>query len=115
MTLYSSELNWKPRNRVPIEYKMPSDVAIGWLCSFSSSVPRSWNTELEKLHSQPIATSLGILYSIGTRFLGFQFNSDEYKVMGLAPYGDPRSSARSSASSPASTPIAARIWPKGHA
>lgn len=45
--------------------------------------------ELEKLHSQPIAASLGILYSIGTRFLGFQFNNDEYKVMGLAPYGDP--------------------------
>lgn len=46
-------------------------------------------SELEKLHSQPIAASLGILYSIGTRFLGFQFNNDEYKVMGLAPYGDP--------------------------
>ena len=55
----------------------------------SLSVFRFRGTELEKLHSQPIAASLGILYSIGTRFLGFQFNSDEYKVMGLAPYGDP--------------------------
>jgi carbamoyltransferase len=45
--------------------------------------------DLEKLHTQPISASLGILYSIGTRFLGFQFNNDEYKVMGLAPYGDP--------------------------
>lgn len=44
---------------------------------------------LELLHTVPIAASLGILYSIATRFLGFQFNNDEYKVMGLAPYGDP--------------------------
>ncbi|MDD7940098.1 carbamoyltransferase C-terminal domain-containing protein [Actinomycetospora lutea] len=55
----------------------------------SLSVYRATGGELEVLHTQPIATSLGILYSIATRFLGFQFNSDEYKVMGLAPYGDP--------------------------
>ncbi|MCA1217116.1 carbamoyltransferase family protein [Streptomyces sp. 8L] len=34
--------------------------------------------------------SLGILYSAVTSFLGFAVNSDEYKVMGLAPYGVPR-------------------------
>lgn len=34
--------------------------------------------------------SLGILYSSVTSFLGFAVNSDEYKVMGLAPYGSPR-------------------------
>jgi len=34
--------------------------------------------------------SLGILYSAITSFLGFAVNSDEYKVMGLAPYGTPR-------------------------
>jgi carbamoyltransferase len=33
--------------------------------------------------------SIGIFYSILTLHLGFDFNSDEYKVMGLAPYGDP--------------------------
>jgi carbamoyltransferase len=55
----------------------------------SLTIYRFVGSELEKLHSQPIAASLGILYSIGTRFLGFQFNNDEYKVMGLAPYGDP--------------------------
>ena len=53
------------------------------------SVHRYSGGVLTPLHSQPIASSLGILYSIVTRFLGFQFNSDEYKVMGLAPYGDP--------------------------
>ncbi len=34
--------------------------------------------------------SIGNLYSVLTLHLGFDFNSDEYKVMGLAPYGDPR-------------------------
>jgi carbamoyltransferase len=33
--------------------------------------------------------SIGILYSLITFHLGFDFNSDEYKIMGLAPYGDP--------------------------
>lgn len=34
--------------------------------------------------------SLGLLYSAFTYFTGFKVNSDEYKVMGLAPYGQPR-------------------------
>ena len=35
--------------------------------------------------------SLGLLYSAFTYFLGFRVNSGEYKLMGLAPYGDPDS------------------------
>ncbi len=34
--------------------------------------------------------SLGLLYSALTYYLGFKVNSAEYKVMGLAPYGEPR-------------------------
>ncbi len=34
--------------------------------------------------------SLGMLYSAFTYYTGFRVNSGEYKVMGLAPYGDPR-------------------------
>jgi carbamoyltransferase len=34
--------------------------------------------------------SLGLLYSAFTYFLGFKVNSGEYKVMGLAPYGEPK-------------------------
>ena len=34
--------------------------------------------------------SLGLLYSAFTYYLGFKVNSAEYKVMGLAPYGQPR-------------------------
>lgn len=33
--------------------------------------------------------SLGLLYSAMTYYLGFKVNSGEYKVMGLAPYGEP--------------------------
>lgn len=35
--------------------------------------------------------SLGLLYSAFTYFLGFKVNSGEYKLMGLAPYGNPQS------------------------
>lgn len=45
--------------------------------------------ELEKLRTIGANDSIGILYSLVTLHLGFDFNSDEYKIMGLAPYGDP--------------------------
>lgn len=34
--------------------------------------------------------SIGLLYSAFTHYLGFKVNSGEYKVMGLAPYGEPK-------------------------
>jgi carbamoyltransferase len=45
--------------------------------------------EIEKLRTVGANDSIGILYSLVTLHLGFDFNSDEYKIMGLAPYGDP--------------------------
>jgi carbamoyltransferase len=45
--------------------------------------------QLRPLRRIPAADSIGILYSVVTLHLGFDFNADEYKVMGLAPYGDP--------------------------
>lgn len=42
---------------------------------------------IQLLQSQHFPNSLGLLYSACTYFLGFVVNSDEYKVMGLAPYG----------------------------
>lgn len=45
--------------------------------------------ELQKLREISVNDSIGILYSLVTLHLGFDFNSDEYKIMGLAPYGDP--------------------------
>ncbi|HXF47568.1 MAG TPA: carbamoyltransferase [Burkholderiaceae bacterium] len=38
--------------------------------------------------------SLGLLYSAFTYYTGFKVNSGEYKVMGLAPYGQPRFAAK---------------------
>jgi len=38
--------------------------------------------------------SLGLLYSAFTYYIGFKVNSGEYKVMGLAPYGEPRYAQR---------------------
>jgi carbamoyltransferase len=45
--------------------------------------------ELEKICAISANDSIGVLYSLVTLHLGFDFNSDEYKIMGLAPYGDP--------------------------
>lgn len=47
------------------------------------------NPELKKVREISANDSIGILYSLVTLHLGFDFNSDEYKIMGLAPYGDP--------------------------
>jgi carbamoyltransferase len=41
-------------------------------------------------HEMRFPNSLGLLYSTFTAFLGFEVNEGEYKVMGMAPYGEPR-------------------------
>jgi carbamoyltransferase len=43
---------------------------------------------LSKIREMSANDSIGILYSLVTLHLGFDFNADEYKIMGLAPYGD---------------------------
>ena len=47
------------------------------------------NRTINKLYSVDFPNSLGMLYSTITSFLGFKPNEGEYKVMGLAPYGNP--------------------------
>ena len=59
--------------------------------------------------------SLGLLYSAFTYYTGFRVNSGEYKIMGLAPYGERTVSACSTARSPitpgsGSTPVNTRLW-----
>jgi carbamoyltransferase len=46
--------------------------------------------QLEILATQPLPHSLGLLYEDLTAHLGFLWSSDEYKVMALASYGEPR-------------------------
>ena len=45
--------------------------------------------QLEMLKEIHFPHSLGLLYSAFTYYTGFKVNSGEYKVMGLAPYGEP--------------------------
>jgi carbamoyltransferase len=46
--------------------------------------------EIKILGEIHFPNSLGLLYSAFTAFMGFRVNSGEYKVMGLAPYGQPK-------------------------
>ncbi|MBN1937815.1 MAG: carbamoyltransferase, partial [Anaerolineae bacterium] len=46
--------------------------------------------EIVLFAEQRFPHSIGLLYSAFTAFLGFQVNEGEYKVMGMAPYGEPR-------------------------
>ena len=51
-----------------------------------------WDAEdkdIRVIEEMPYPNSLGLLYSAFTYFTGFKVNSGEYKMMGLAPYGDP--------------------------
>jgi len=47
-------------------------------------------SELQVVKEIHFPHSLGLLYSAFTYYTGFKVNSGEYKVMGLAPYGEPR-------------------------
>ena len=52
----------------------------------SASVYHARQGQLEKLCEISAKDSIGILYSVVTLHLGFDFNADEYKIMGLAGY-----------------------------
>ena len=56
----------------------------------TTSVALGRGTHLEILKEIYFPHSLGLLYSAFTYYTGFKVNSGEYKLMGLAPYGQPR-------------------------
>jgi carbamoyltransferase len=56
----------------------------------TSSIARGDGSQLEMLREMRFPHSVGLLYSAFTYFTGFKVNEGEYKVMGLAPYGEPR-------------------------
>jgi carbamoyltransferase len=56
----------------------------------SISIFYGHDNQLKLLKSYDLLSSIGMLYSMVTFHLGFSLNSGEGKVMGLAPYGDPR-------------------------
>jgi carbamoyltransferase len=56
----------------------------------TTSLGQGRGNSLEILREIHFPHSLGLLYSAFTYYTGFKVNSGEYKVMGLAPYGEPR-------------------------
>ncbi len=56
----------------------------------TSSVGVGRGNEITLLQQTRFPSSLGLLYSAFTYYTGFKVNSGEYKVMGLAPYGEPK-------------------------
>ncbi|MFS8085907.1 MAG: carbamoyltransferase N-terminal domain-containing protein, partial [Acidobacteriota bacterium] len=56
----------------------------------TSSIGIGRGKEITLLKELRFPDSLGLLYSAFTYYTGFRVNSGEYKVMGLAPYGEPK-------------------------
>jgi len=56
----------------------------------TSSIGAGRGNEITLLKELRFPDSLGLLYSAFTYYTGFKVNSGEYKVMGLAPYGEPK-------------------------
>ena len=56
----------------------------------TTSLSLGRDNQLEMVKEIHFPHSLGLLYSAFTYYIGFQVNSGEYKVMGLAPYGEPK-------------------------
>ena len=95
-----------PKERVLFGEHHLSHAASAFLCSpFEESailtvdgvgewVTGSWGVgrgnEIRLTKHMEFPHSLGLLYSAFTAFLGFEVNEGEYKVMGMAPYGQPR-------------------------
>lgn len=55
----------------------------------TASIGHGKGSDIEILKELRFPHSLGLLYSAFTYYLGFKVNSGEYKLMGLAPYGNP--------------------------
>ena len=58
-----------------------------WACA---TFGRGRGSEVSLLRETRFPHSVGLLYSAFTAFLGFEVNEGEYKVMGMAPYGEPK-------------------------
>jgi carbamoyltransferase len=56
----------------------------------TTTIGRGRGDTIEILNELRFPHSLGLLYSAFTAYCGFRINSGEYKLMGLAPYGEPK-------------------------
>ena len=55
----------------------------------TTTISRGYGNRIQMLNEIRFPHSLGLLYSAFTAYCGFRVNSGEYKLMGLAPYGQP--------------------------
>ncbi|MGH7991860.1 MAG: carbamoyltransferase family protein, partial [Limisphaerales bacterium] len=56
----------------------------------TTTIGRGRGNEIKMLKELRFPHSLGLVYSAFTNYCGFRINSGEYKLMGLAPYGEPK-------------------------
>jgi carbamoyltransferase len=101
---YAPDFDWKSRllfaehhqsHAASAFYPSPFDEAVvltmdgvgEWA---TTSVAVGQGNRLEVIKEIHFPHSLGLLYSAFTYYTGFRVNSGEYKVMGLAPYGEPK-------------------------
>ena len=61
-----------------------------WASGTPPTIGSGKGNKIKLLKTLHFPHSLGLLYSAFTYFCGFKVNSGEYKLMGLAPYGEPR-------------------------
>ena len=62
----------------------------------TTTIGKGEGNRISILRELPFPHSVGLLYSAFTYYCGFMVNSGEYKLMGLAPYGDPHSDEKES-------------------
>lgn len=72
-------------------FKEAAILSVDGFGDFSSTmIAIGKDNKIEVLDSVTYPHSLGIFYTAFTQFLGFPYYGDEYKVMGLSPYGEPK-------------------------
>ena len=85
--------HWRTRRAASTRLRSTRRPSSPSTASASGPPPRSGSgagNRIELLEEIRYPHSLGLLYSAFTYFCGFKVNSGEYKLMGLAPYGEPR-------------------------
>jgi len=96
--LYQGTVKWVEHHRshaafsyLTSKYKDAAIVTIDGVGEFETvTISKGTGNSIEKLYSINFPESLGMFYSTFTAFLGFKPNEGEYKVMGMAGYGDPQ-------------------------
>ena len=75
----------------PSPYEEAAILSIDGAGDFTTTMlARGKGTHIEVLEDIDFPHSVGVFYTAMTQLLGFPYYGDEYKVMGLAPYGEPK-------------------------